>query len=115
MMMMMMIIIINRSLLKEFLLSYSLYHLVFGDSLCILFSPKLLRCLFDAGVAHRFSLLYSGSSFVRFRRYTQRRTTVGRTSLDEGPARHRDLYLTTLTTDKSPCPPVGFESTIPAG
>ena len=44
---------------------------------------------------------------MRFRSYTQRRTTVGRTSLDEGPARHRDLYLTTnttLTTDKRPCP-----------
>ena len=32
---------------------------------------------------------------MRFRIYTQRRTTVGRTSLDEGPARRRDLYLTT--------------------
>ena len=34
----------------------------------------------------------------------------GRTSLDEGPARHRNLYLTThttLTTDNRPCPPVG--------
>ena len=54
---------------------------------------------------------------MRFRSYT-RRTTVGRTSLGEGPARHRDLYLTThttLTTDKRPCAPVGFEPTIPAG
>ena len=44
---------------------------------------------------------------MTFRNYTQRRTTVGRTSLDMGPARHRDLYLTThttLTTDKRPCP-----------
>jgi len=75
--------------------------------LYILFWPKLLRCLLAAGVAHRFNLLYSGSSFIRFPGYTQRRTTVGRTSLDEWPARHRDLYLTihiTLTTDKRPCP-----------
>jgi len=44
---------------------------------------------------------------MRFRSYTQRRTTVGRTYLDEGLARHRDLYLTThitLTADKCPCP-----------
>ena len=34
----------------------------------------------------------------------QRRTTVGRTLLDEWPARRRDLYLTTLTTDRHPCP-----------
>jgi len=64
----------------------------------------LLRCLFAAGVAQRFSLLYSGSSFMRFQIYTQRRTAV-RTSLDEGPARRRDLWHhTTLTTDKRPCP-----------
>ena len=58
-------------------------------------------------VAQRFSLLYSDSSLMRFRSYTQRRTTVGRTFLDEVPARHRDLYLTThttLTTHKRPSP-----------
>ena len=32
--------------------------------------------------------------------HTQRRTTVGRTPLDELLARHRDLYLTTHNTDK---------------
>jgi hypothetical protein len=39
--------------------------------------------------------------------HTQRRTTVGRTPLDEWSARRRDLYLTThtLTTDIHPCPP----------
>jgi len=38
--------------------------------------------------------------------HTQRRTTVGRTPLDEWSARRRDLYLTTqtLTTDKRSCP-----------
>ena len=47
------------------------------------------------------------SSFTRFLDHTQRRITVGRTLLDEWPARHRDLYLTTLTkltTDKHQCP-----------
>jgi len=32
---------------------------------------------------------------MRFRDHTQRRTTVGRTPLDEWPARREDLYLTT--------------------
>jgi len=35
------------------------------------------------------------SSFMRFLDHTQRRTTFGRTALDEWPARRRDLYLTT--------------------
>ena len=35
------------------------------------------------------------SSFMRFLDHTQRRTTVGRTPLEEWPARRRDLYLTT--------------------
>ena len=38
------------------------------------------------------------SSFSRFLDHTQRRTTVGRTSLDEWSACHRDLYLTTHNT-----------------
>ena len=41
---------------------------------------------------------------ARFLDHTQRRTTVSRTPLDEWSARRRDLYLTTLTTDKHPCP-----------
>ena len=38
------------------------------------------------------------SSFTRFLGDTQRRTTVGRTPLDEWLARRRDLYLTALNT-----------------
>jgi hypothetical protein len=47
---------------------------------------------------------------------TQRRTTVGRTSLDEWSARRRDLYLTTHNTHNRQIymPPVGFEPTISA-
>jgi len=47
------------------------------------------------------------SSFTSFLDHTQRRTTVGRTPLDEWLARRRDLYLTThttLTTNKRLCP-----------
>ena len=45
------------------------------------------------------------SSFTRFLVHTQRRTTVGRTPLDEWSARRRDLYLTIHNThNKHPCP-----------
>ena len=49
--------------------------------------------------------------------HTQRRTTVGRTPLDEWSARRRDLYLTTHDNHNRQIsmPPVGFESTISAG
>ena len=49
--------------------------------------------------------------------YTQRRTTVGRTPLDEWSARRRDLYLTLHDTHNRQIsmPPVGFEPTISAG
>ena len=49
--------------------------------------------------------------------HTQRRTTVGRTPLDEWSARHRDHYLTTHNTHNRQIymPPVGFEPTISAG
>ena len=36
--------------------------------------------------------------FLMFLDHTQRRTTVGRTPLDERSARRRDLYLTTHDT-----------------
>ena len=53
----------------------------------------------------------------RFLYHTQRRTTVGRTPLDELSARHRDLYLTTHNTHnrQTSMPPVVFETTISAG
>ena len=57
------------------------------------------------------------SSFLRFLDHTQRRTTVGRTPLDELSARRRDLYLTTHNTHNRQIsmPAVGFEPTISAG
>ena len=49
--------------------------------------------------------------------HIQRRTTVGRTPLDEWSARRRDLYLTTHDTHNRQIsmPPVGLEPTISAG
>ena len=57
------------------------------------------------------------SSILMFLDHTQRRTTVGRTPLDEWSARRRDLYLTTHNTHNRQVsmPPVGFEPTISAG
>jgi len=57
------------------------------------------------------------SSFTRFLDHTQRRTTVGRTPLDEWSARRRDLYLTTHNTHNrlTSMPPVGFEHKISTG
>ena len=54
---------------------------------------------------------------MRFLDYIQRRTTVGRTPLDEFPVRRRDLYLTTNNTQnkQTSMPPVGFEPTTLAG
>jgi hypothetical protein len=56
-----------------------------------------------------------GRLIFRFFTITRfRQTTVGRTPLDEEPARRRDLYLTTHNTHKrqTSMPPVGFEPTI---
>ena len=49
--------------------------------------------------------------------HTQRRSTVGRTPLDEWSARRKDLYVTTHDTHNRQIsmPPVGFEPTISAG
>ena len=57
------------------------------------------------------------SSFSRFLDHTQRRTTVGRTSLDEWSACHRDLYLTTHNSHNKQIsmPLAGFVATISAG
>ena len=58
----------------------------------------------------------TASSFTRFLDHTQRRTTVGRTPLDERSARRRDLYLTAHNTHnrQTSMPPVGFEPTVSA-
>jgi hypothetical protein len=51
----------------------------------------------------------------RFHGHTHfRHTTVGRTPLDEGPTRRRDLYLTTHNTHnrQTSMPPAEFEPTI---
>jgi hypothetical protein len=63
------------------------------------------------------SYKYMERLFLMFLDHTQRRTTVGRTRLDEWSARRKDLYLTTHDTHKRQIsmPTVGFEHTISAG
>ena len=63
------------------------------------------------------SYIYMEHPFLMFLDHTQRRSTVGRTPLDEWSARRRDLYLTTHDTHNRQIsmPPVGFEPTISAG
>jgi len=57
------------------------------------------------------------SSFLMFLDHTQRRSTVGRSPLDEWSARRRDLYLKTHDTHnrQTSMHAVGFEPTISAG
>ena len=63
---------------------------------------------FSFSVSHYGPTQAMASSFLRFLGHTQRRTTLGRTPLDEWSARLRDLYLkkkhTTFPTDKHSCP-----------
>ena len=63
------------------------------------------------------SNIYIEHPFLMFLDHTQRRSTVGRTPLDEWSARPRDLYLTTHNTHNTQTSlhPVGFEPTTPAG
>ena len=58
----------------------------------------------------------TANPFTRFLDHTQRRTTVGRTPLDEWSPRRRD-YLTTQNAHKrqTSVPPAGFKPTISGG
>ena len=60
---------------------------------------------------------YMEHPFLMFLDHTQRRSTVGKTPLDEWSARRTDLYLTTHDTHNRQIsmPPLGFEPTIAAG
>ena len=61
--------------------------------------------------------IYTEHPFLMFLDHTQRRSTVGRTPVDQWSARRRDLYLTTHDTHNRQIsmPTVGFEPTISAG
>jgi len=88
-------------------------------------NTKLCSCfckyrwsLSDCNISLRNSPQWArASSFTRFLDHTQRRTTVGRTPLEEWSARRRELYLKSYSSHikQTSMAPVGFESTILAG
>ena len=106
-----------RSLLRDLILALILsqnHHIHIGpfpngSGVMSSWSPLTLRLL----MSYIYIYIY-GAPILD---YTQRRTTVGRTPLDEWSARRRDLYLTTHDTHNRQIsiPPVGFEPTISAG
>ena len=71
-----------------------------------------VHCLFAFGA--KAPQWARASSITRFPDHTQRRTTIGKTPLDEWSASRRDLYFTTHNTHnrQTSVPPVGFEPTI---
>ena len=84
-------------------------------------SPKRSVCinyinLSNFFLAHQPNAGHS-RSFLRFLDHTQWHTTVGRTPLDKGSVRCRDLYLTTIHNTlkrQTAISPAGFESTNPS-
>jgi len=81
-------------------------------------SNKMFKCSFSFFLFFSFGTTAPqwarASSSTRFLDHTQRRTTVGRASLDEWSARRRDLYLTTHNNNnrQTSMRRVGFEPTI---
>ena len=75
---------------------------------CMCIFPKFL--LSSLTLRLLMSCIYMEHLFLMFLDHTRRRTTVGRTPLDEWSARRRNLYLTTHDTHNRQIsmPPVGF-------
>jgi len=91
---------------------HSSLHSTYFIQFILMLSSRIFFFLWPCGPTR-----VMASSFLRFLDHTQRRTTVGRTPLDEWSARRRDLYLTTHNNHnrQTTMPPVGFEPTISAG
>ena len=93
-----------------------------GDNALLFSFCHFIRCVINLGsssliLSLLMSYIYMDHLFLMFLDHTQRRTTVGRTPLDEWSARRWDLYLTTHDTHNRQIsmPPVGFEPKISAG
>jgi len=82
------------------------------DQVRVVFPPGATKPI----VGVYFTALYRAlaSSRTRLLYHTQRRATVGRPPLNEWSVRRRDVYLTTLTTDKHPCPGWDQVTVVPA-
>jgi hypothetical protein len=75
--------------------TYSYRPLLYGT--WVIGTVETFDCLVP-GFWHNSPHWARASSFARFLDHTQRRTTVGRTTLDEWSARRRDLYPTKHNT-----------------
>jgi hypothetical protein len=95
----------NKTVEKWSKIFIYIYHTVYERLATATSFPLLRRCRKPRAMA---------SSFLRFLDHTQRRTTVGRTPLDEWSAGRRDLYLTTRNTHLKHPPPARFEPGISA-
>ena len=80
-------------------------------------NPSATNAIYIYIYIYIYLFIYMELLFLMFLDHTQRRSTVGRTPLDEWSARRGDLYLTTHDTHNRQIsmPPVGFEPTISAG
>ena len=93
-----------------------LFSLLYLCLVSIFYRKEIIRILFFFCGAAAQRELWPPHSWG-FLDHAQRRTTIGRTALDEWSARRRDLYLTTHNTHnrQTSMPRVGFEPTISSG
>ena len=93
---------------------FQFLNIIIKSHSIVSFSPDATQPI----VGVYFTVLYRAlvSSRTRLLYHIQRRTTVGRTPLNERSVRRRDLYLTTHNTHnrQTSKPRVGFEPTIAA-
>jgi len=88
-----------NSLTLMFEIDLHIYEYYTDAQLCVATLGRTIVCFW-----HDSSQWVRVSSFTRFLEHKRRRTTVGRTPLDEWSARRRDLDLTTHNThNKHPC------------
>jgi hypothetical protein len=122
--------VVPVSLLFIYLFTVYLYSFIYGEfnvvfsTILIFHMPHIFNrqqfiyiIIIIILLAFTTHLRVLASSFLTFRDHTQGRTTVGRTPLDEGSARRKDLFLSTHNTynRQTSMPPAGFEPAIPAG
>ena len=101
---------------SSFIQAFIMWYLSNRNSRTICLFACLLLCLFVCFWRNN-PQLARVSTFMGFLGHTQRRTTLGRTSLDEWSARRSDLYLTThnVHNRQTSMLPLGIETTISAG
>ena len=105
-------IIVIRPLQVYFYGYFNFYELIFTIKLIVSGTVRILSTIFFFLLWRCDPTRVMTSSFWRFLDHTQRRSTVGRTHLDEWSARRRDLYLTAHNTHNTQLsmPPGGIRT-----